>query len=356
MATRLTFHGGAGTVTGSCYRVVHRPRPVPGRLRHVPGQQDGARPQLQATSLRAQGHRLPAADPRPHRSRRPPAQALQAWLSAGRFMPPRRPRACSSSAPRQRPHPGERGRAANRRNRRRGRRAGRAALYARKTPRSAEADPGGRLRAMDRARSRRARTLLECRPHPRLGLDRGAKSRTATARLRILFSGDLGPDEKVFYLDPDAPAGFDYILCESTYGGREREDYTVEQRRRALHDEINDALARGGNLVIPAFAVERSQELLHDIGVLIRNGEIRPSRSSSIARSRARYAAFTEVCRDVRRHRARRRRAVQRPALPHRRERRREQGDQLDPRRRHHHVGLRHGRCRPHQAPSDATT
>ena len=92
----------------------------------------------------------------------------------------------------------------------------------------------------------------------------------------ILFSGDLGPDEKVFYLEPDAPTGFDYILCESTYGGREREDYSLLQRREALKKEINEALARGGNLVIPAFAVERSQELLHDIGLLIKTGEIDP--------------------------------------------------------------------------------
>lgn len=95
--------------------------------------------------------------------------------------------------------------------------------------------------------------------------------------IRILFSGDLGPDEKVFYEAPDAPSDYDYILSESTYGGRDREDLTLVQRRDALKLEINEALARGGNLVIPAFAVERSQELLHDIGVLIRSGEINPS-------------------------------------------------------------------------------
>lgn len=94
----------------------------------------------------------------------------------------------------------------------------------------------------------------------------------------ILFSGDLGPDEKVFYKSPSAPSGFDYILSESTYGGRERPPYTLEQRREALKAEINDALGRGGNLVIPAFAVERSQELLHDIGLLIKNKDISPSR------------------------------------------------------------------------------
>jgi metallo-beta-lactamase family protein len=95
--------------------------------------------------------------------------------------------------------------------------------------------------------------------------------------IRILFSGDIGPDEKVFYKEPDAPSGFDYILSESTYGGRDRQDYTLVERREQLKTEINDALGRGGNLVIPTFAVERSQELLHDIGLLIREGEINPS-------------------------------------------------------------------------------
>jgi metallo-beta-lactamase family protein len=94
--------------------------------------------------------------------------------------------------------------------------------------------------------------------------------------IRILFSGDLGPDVKVFWEAPDAPAGYDYILSESTYGGREREDYTLKQRQESLKKEINEALARGGNLVIPTFAVERSQELLHDIGYLIKTGEISP--------------------------------------------------------------------------------
>jgi len=94
---------------------------------------------------------------------------------------------------------------------------------------------------------------------------------------RLMFSGDIGPDEKVFYNHPEGPAGFDYIVSESTYGGRERADYTLLERREALRTEINTALARGGNLVIPTFAVERSQELLHDIGYLIKTGQIDPT-------------------------------------------------------------------------------
>ena len=95
--------------------------------------------------------------------------------------------------------------------------------------------------------------------------------------VRLMFSGDIGPDEKVFYRHPEGPSGFDYILSESTYGGRERADYTLESRREALKTVVNEALGRGGNLVIPAFAVERSQELLHDFGWLIKEKAINPS-------------------------------------------------------------------------------
>jgi len=92
--------------------------------------------------------------------------------------------------------------------------------------------------------------------------------------LRLLFSGDLGPDEKTFHAAPDAEEGFDYVICESTYGDRERAEYTLDARRAALKKELVAALARGGNVVVPCFAVERSQELLHDIGVLLANGDL----------------------------------------------------------------------------------
>ncbi len=98
--------------------------------------------------------------------------------------------------------------------------------------------------------------------------------RTTGRTMRMLFSGDIGPEEKVFHPEPDAASGFDYLICESTYGDRERDDYTLETRRQMLKAELVRGLAAGGNVVIPAFAVERSQELLHDIGVLMANREI----------------------------------------------------------------------------------
>ncbi len=96
----------------------------------------------------------------------------------------------------------------------------------------------------------------------------------AGSTINMLFSGDLGPDEKAFHPEPEAPTDYDYIVCESTYGDRDREEYTLEKRREAIRDELVRGLSRGGNVVIPSFAVERSQELLHDIAVLLNAGEI----------------------------------------------------------------------------------
>lgn len=92
--------------------------------------------------------------------------------------------------------------------------------------------------------------------------------------LRLLFSGDIGPDNKLFHPDPDAPANFDYVISESTYGDRERPDASVASRRAALREEVAKALAGEGILLIPVFAVERTQELITDILALQDAGEI----------------------------------------------------------------------------------
>lgn len=92
--------------------------------------------------------------------------------------------------------------------------------------------------------------------------------------VRLLYSGDLGPDNKAFHTDPAAPSGFDHVICESTYGDRTRERVTIAERRQLLETEILQARARGGNLVVPAFALERTQELLLDIATLSTSGRI----------------------------------------------------------------------------------
>jgi metallo-beta-lactamase family protein len=91
---------------------------------------------------------------------------------------------------------------------------------------------------------------------------------------RLLFSGDIGPEHKLFHPDPEAPENFDYLCCEATYGGRKRSDASPEKRRHILAQEVAAALKRGGNLLIPAFAVERTQELLLDLSVLFDSGAL----------------------------------------------------------------------------------
>lgn len=87
--------------------------------------------------------------------------------------------------------------------------------------------------------------------------------------LRLLFSGDIGPEEKSFHEDPSAPGDLDYLIVEGTYGDRERTDLAPEARREILRRELAEGLDQGGTVLIPAFAVERTQELLYDIGVLM---------------------------------------------------------------------------------------
>ncbi|AMK26283.1 MBL fold metallo-hydrolase [Sphingobium sp. TKS] len=95
-----------------------------------------------------------------------------------------------------------------------------------------------------------------------------ASAEIEAAGVHMLFSGDLGPENKAFHADPQAPSGLDHIVCEATYGDRTREKFTIDQRRSQLEGEIKDALVRGGNLIIPSFALERTQELLLDLAHL----------------------------------------------------------------------------------------
>ena len=90
----------------------------------------------------------------------------------------------------------------------------------------------------------------------------------------ILCSGDLGPERKACHRDPESPGGFDHVICESTYGDRKHHHVDIAQRRTLLEAEIKAALARGGNLIVPAFALERTQELLLDIAALIDQNRI----------------------------------------------------------------------------------
>ena len=92
--------------------------------------------------------------------------------------------------------------------------------------------------------------------------------------LRFLFSGDLGPGQKPFHADPSSPENIDYLIVEATYGNRDRRTVSQDERQASLATEVNAAVKAGGNLLIPAFAVERTQELLFDLAALMRKQAI----------------------------------------------------------------------------------
>jgi metallo-beta-lactamase family protein len=88
---------------------------------------------------------------------------------------------------------------------------------------------------------------------------------------RVLFSGDLGHYDQPIIRDPVAPPACDYMLVESTYGDRLHD---AEDPKDALARVINEAAERGGPLLVPAFAIGRTQELLYHIRELEDEGRI----------------------------------------------------------------------------------
>jgi len=80
-------------------------------------------------------------------------------------------------------------------------------------------------------------------------------------KITVLFSGDLGRYGQPILYDPEKPPRADVVLCESTYGDRDHpSDPPAEQ---ALADTINRVAKRGGVIVVPAFAVDRTQLLMY---------------------------------------------------------------------------------------------
>jgi len=83
---------------------------------------------------------------------------------------------------------------------------------------------------------------------------------------RLLFSGDLGRPNLPIIRDPDPPPAADYLILESTYGGRLHEEMGPVKDK--LADIVKRTAERGGKLIVPAFAVGRSQQLvllLHEL-------------------------------------------------------------------------------------------
>ncbi|HSU96615.1 MAG TPA: MBL fold metallo-hydrolase [Gemmatimonadaceae bacterium] len=89
---------------------------------------------------------------------------------------------------------------------------------------------------------------------------------------RLVFSGDIGRPGLSIIRDPVVPQGADVVIMESTYGNRDHE--TVIDARAQLAAVVRDTAARGGRILIPSFAVGRTQELLYNLNGLLREGAI----------------------------------------------------------------------------------
>jgi len=93
---------------------------------------------------------------------------------------------------------------------------------------------------------------------------------------RLAFSGDLGNDGQPIVRDPHRLEAADYLVMESTYGDRVRPKLNQQEKLNQLAEVISKTFRRGGNVVIPAFAVERTQDLLYYLNILLDREKIDP--------------------------------------------------------------------------------
>ncbi|MDD4352485.1 MAG: MBL fold metallo-hydrolase [Candidatus Gracilibacteria bacterium] len=88
------------------------------------------------------------------------------------------------------------------------------------------------------------------------------------------FTGDLGRDDLPILRDPQIPEKLDYLITESTYGDRLHAPFPDAEKE--LERVINETIARGGKIIIPAFAMERTQEIVYALHLLHQARRIPP--------------------------------------------------------------------------------
>jgi metallo-beta-lactamase family protein len=93
---------------------------------------------------------------------------------------------------------------------------------------------------------------------------------------RVIFSGDIGEPHRPIINDPTLFDEAEYIVMESTYGDRTHEEHENTDIQKQLRDCINRTVSAGGNIIVPSFALERSQEMLYHLNELFLRKEIPP--------------------------------------------------------------------------------
>jgi len=96
------------------------------------------------------------------------------------------------------------------------------------------------------------------------------------SRKRVTFSGDIGYRGRQVMPDPVDPHPCDLVLSEATYGDRPHR--SVEESRQEFEQAVREAIRRGGNVLIPSFALERSQDVLYYLHLMWDAGELRQCR------------------------------------------------------------------------------
>ncbi|MDO8572910.1 MAG: MBL fold metallo-hydrolase [bacterium] len=89
---------------------------------------------------------------------------------------------------------------------------------------------------------------------------------------KIVFTGDLGNSPAPLLRDTETINDADYLIMEAVYGDRNHEE--KDERKSKLEDVIEDTISRGGVLMIPAFSVERTQDLLFELNELVEHNRI----------------------------------------------------------------------------------
>ena len=102
--------------------------------------------------------------------------------------------------------------------------------------------------------------------------EKGERRKEKDEELKILFTGDLGNSPSPLLRDTESVGKVDYMVMESVYGDRNHED--KEGRDNQFLKIINETIARGGTLVIPAFSIDRTQVLLYELNNMTETGKI----------------------------------------------------------------------------------
>lgn len=112
-------------------------------------------------------------------------------------------------------------------------------------------------------------------------------------RRRLLFSGDIGYSDRAILRDPHPPGDIDVVVMETTYGDRLHKQ--LQPSIEELYEAIDDTFRRGGNVIIPTFALERAQELLYYLREGVSSGRL--ARSTQVFLDSPMAISATEIFR-----------------------------------------------------------